>query len=58
MESTTIRNAKEQGRLGLALLLNRDSPIKRQIRTSFDERTSSDLLHVVTRTGIEPMLPP
>ena len=30
---------------------------KKQIRTNFDLRNSSDLLRLVTRTGIEPMFP-
>ena len=31
---------------------------KKQIRTNFDLRNSSDLFRLVTRTGIEPVLPP
>ena len=44
--------------LGGDFSINSNNYSKKQIRTNFDLRNSSDLLRLVTRTGIEPMFSP
>ena len=58
LSHTALKSVRSNMAYRIVTCRAKKGPAKKQIRTNFDLRNSSDLFVLVTRTGIEPMLPP